>query len=386
MVITQTPEPRTQAPMKCTVSPSVLSSSLSLVSRAVSPRSTLPILSNVLLETAGDGLHLTATNLDLTITATVPAEVALEGRVTVPARLLSDYVASLAEAPCTLELTPSTQVLRLSCGIHRTNIHGIDAVEFPPLPARDAGSGVELDALALEAAIGQTAVAASSDEARPVLTGVLLQLDGDRLTLVATDGHRLAVRTVGLDSAADAGAISVIVPARHLAEVARAITANRPRVTITVSAQRNQIFFSLADVEISSRLIEGNYPNYAQVIPAESTTTVTLPAMSLLRETRTAAVLAKDAANVVRFAAGPDTLTLSAQTAEVGDDEAPLSAAVNGQDVQIAFNARYVLDALAVLDAEEVQLAFNGPLSPGVLRPVGRDDYLYIVMPVRVPM
>ena len=244
--------------MKCTVSPSVLSSSLSLVSRAVSPRSTLPILSNVLLETAAGGLHLTATNLDLTISATVPAEVALEGRVT--------------------------------------------------------------------------------------------------------------------------------VPARHLAEVARAITPNRARVTITVSPQRNQIFFSLADVEISSRLIEGNYPNYAQVIPAESTTTVTLPATSLLRETRTAAVLAKDAANVVRFAAGPDTLTLSAQTAEVGDDEAPLTAAVNGEDVQIAFNARYVLDALAVLDAEEVQLAFNGPLSPGVLRPVGRDDYLYIVMPVRVPM
>jgi DNA polymerase III subunit beta len=372
--------------MKCTVSPSVLSSSLSLVSRAVSPRSTLPILSNVLLETASDGLHLTATNLDLTITATVPAEVSSEGRVTVPARLLADYVASLAEAPCTLELSPSTQVLKLSCGIHRTNIHGIDAVEFPPLPARDAGSGVELDALALEAAIGQTAVAASSDEARPVLTGVLLQLDGDRLTLVATDGHRLAVRTVAVEAPADGAGVSVIVPARHLAEVARAITPNRPKVTITVSPQRNQIFFSLADVEISSRLIEGNYPNYAQVIPAESTTTVTLPATSLLRETRTAAVLAKDAANVVRFAAGPDTLTLSAQTAEVGDDEAPLTAAVNGQDVQIAFNARYVLDALAVLDAEEVQLAFNGPLSPGVLRPVGRDDYLYIVMPVRVPM
>ena len=372
--------------MKCTVSPSVLSSSLSLVSRAVSPRSTLPILSNVLLETAADGLHLTATNLDLTITATVPAEVADEGRVTVPARLLADYVASLAEAPCTLELTPSTQVLKLSCGIHRTNIHGIDAVEFPPLPARDAGTGVELDAHALEAAIGQTAVAASSDEARPVLTGVLLQLEGDRLTLVATDGHRLAVRTLGVEAPADSAGVSVIVPARHLAEVARAITPTRARVSVTVSAQRNQIFFTMPDVEISSRLIEGNYPNYAQVIPAESTTTVTLPASSLLRETRTAAVLAKDAANVVRFAAGPDTLTLSAQTAEVGDDEAPLTATVSGQDVQIAFNARYVLDALAVLDAEEVQLAFNGPLSPGVLRPVGRDDYLYIVMPVRVPM
>lgn len=372
--------------MKCTVSASVLSNSLSLVSRAVSPRSTLPILSNVLLETTPDGLRLLATNLDLTINATVEATVESEGRVTVPARLLADYVGSLVDAPCTLELNAATQVLKLSCGIHRTNIHGIDAVEFPPLPARDTETTVELDASVLEGAISQTAVAASSDEARPVLTGVLLQLDSGRLTLAATDGHRLAVRTVDVDVPGDAPSLSVIVPARHLAEVARAINPGRPRVGITVSAARNQIFFTMRDVEVSSRLIEGNYPNYAQVIPAESVTTVTLPASALLRETRTASVLAKDAANVVRFATGEDTLTLSAQTAEVGDDEAPLSANVSGTDVQIAFNARYVLDALGVIDAEQVQLGFNGPLSPGVIRPVGRDDYLYIVMPVRVPM
>jgi DNA polymerase-3 subunit beta len=140
-------------------------------------------------------------------------------------------------------------------------------------------------------------------------------------------------------------------------------------------------------LEISSRLIEGTYPNYAQVIPAESRTTVTVPTAALLRETRTVSVLAKDAANPVRFKATPDgTLTLVAQTAEVGDDEAPLTAAVNGEEVQIAFNARYVLDALAVVGTDDVQLSFNGPLSPGVIRPVGSDDYLCIIMPVRVPM
>jgi len=142
----------------------------------------------------------------------------------------------------------------------------------------------------------------------------------------------------------------------------------------------------MRDVEVSSRLIEGAYPNYAQVIPSSQTTTVTLPAATLLRETRTASILAKDAANVVRLATGEGTLTLHAQTAEVGDDEAPLTAVVSGEGVQIAFNARYVLDALAVIDSEEVALGFNGPLSPGVIRPVGREDYLYIVMPVRVPM
>jgi DNA polymerase III subunit beta len=372
--------------MKCTVSPSAVAAGLALVSRAVSPRSTLPILSNVLLETVAEGLRLTATNLDLTITTTVPAEVAREGRVTVPARLVTEYVASLAEAPCTLELDPATQVLRVVCGIHRTNIHGIDAVEFPPLPARDAEPVVRLDAAAFDAAIGQTTVAASSDEARPVLTGVLLQLEGDRVTLAATDGHRLAVRRLAHDGGAELSAGSVIVPARHLQEVARAITAARPTVEVTLSASRNHVFFSMRDVEVSSRLIEGAYPNYAQVIPASQSTTVTLPAATLLRETRTASILAKDAANVVRLAVGEGTLTLQAQTAEVGDDEAPLPAAVTGDGVQIAFNARYVLDALGVIDSEEVALGFNGPLQPGVIRPVGRDDYLYIVMPVRVPM
>jgi DNA polymerase-3 subunit beta len=372
--------------MKCTVSPTAVAAALSLVSRAVSPRSTLPILSNVLLETTADGLRLTATNLDLTITTTVPAEVVREGRVTVPARLVTEYVASLAEAPCTLELDPATQVLRIACGIHRTNIHGIDAVEFPPLPARDAEATVTLDAQTLEAAIGQTAVAASTDEARPVLTGVLLQLEGDGVTLAATDGHRLAVRKLSRQGDGEAPATSVIVPARHLGEVARAITAARPTVEVTLSASRNHIFFRMRDVEVSSRLIEGAYPNYAQVIPASQSTTVTLPAATLLRETRTASILAKDAANVVRLATGEGTLTLHAQTAEVGDDEAPLAATVTGEGVQIAFNARYVLDALGVIDSEEVALGFNGPLSPGEIRPVGRDDYLYIVMPVRVPM
>lgn len=371
--------------MKCTVSPSALSAALSLTSRAVSPRSTLPILGNVLLETTDAGLRLSATNLDLTISATVAAEVSSDGRTTVPARLITDYIASLAESPCTLELDPDTQVLRVACGIHRTNIHGIDAVEFPPLPTRDADTTVEMDSASFESAVTQTALAASGDEARPVLTGVLVTLAADKVTLAATDGHRLAVRTVPLEGGPEEP-ISVIVPARHLAEVGRAINLGRPTVTLMLSKARNQLFFAMRDLEISSRLIEGNYPNYAQVIPAESATKVVVPAAALLRETRTASVLAKDAANVVRLSTHEGTLTLMTQTAEVGDDEAPMPAEVTGDDVQIAFNARYVLDALTVVDAEQVQLGFNGPLNPGVIRPVGRDDYLYIVMPVRVPM
>jgi DNA polymerase-3 subunit beta len=370
--------------MKATVASSALSSALGLVARAVSPRSTLPVLANVLLETTDSGLKVTATNLDLTISATVPATVVEDGRTTAPARLLTEYVSSLSDAPCTMELDPATQVLKLSCGVHRANLHGIDAMEFPPLPRQEAASTIEVDSFALQGAITQTVMAASADEASPVLTGTLLQIEAGRLTLAATDRHRLAVKTLQLEGAADMAPVSVIVPARHLNEVARAINPNRPTVGIAFSEGRNQVFFTLKDVEISSRLIEGAYPNYAQVIPASTATTVSLPTAALLREARTAAVLARDAANPVRMHVGEGTLTLRAQTAEVGDDEAPLSATVQGDDVQIAFNARYVLDALSVLDSDEVQLSFNGALHPGVIRPAGRDDYLCIIMPVRV--
>jgi DNA polymerase-3 subunit beta len=338
----------------------------------------------VLLETTDSGLRVTATNLDLTISALVPAEVAAEGRTTVPARLLSEYATSLSEAPCSMELDPATQILRLACGVHRTNLHGIDAVEFPPLPAHDGERAIEAESIAFQNAVTQTVMAASQDEASPVLTGVLMQVSGSSLTLAATDRHRLAVKTLEVTVNGDVPPEPVIVPSRHLGEVARAINAGRPKVGIAFSDARNQVFFSLGDVNVSSRLIEGTYPNYSQVIPGESATTVNLPTAALLRDVRTASVLARDAANPVRLRVGEGMLTLHAQTAEVGEDEAPLTASVRGDEVQIAFNARYMLDALSVLDSDEVQLSFNGALHPGVIRPAGRDDYLCIIMPVRV--
>lgn len=372
--------------LRCTISPGALSSSLALVSRAVSARSTLPVLSNVLLETQAEGLRVTATNLDLTISAVVPATVLEEGRITVPARLLSEYVASLDETPCTLEVDARTQVLHVTSGTLTTNLHGIDAVEFPPLPARDAEAAIEVDAAQFQQGVAQTSVAASGDEQTPVLTGVLLQIEAGRVTLVATDRHRLAVKHLGAEvREEEAAGGSVIVPARHLSEVARAVNPTRPRIGIAFSEGRNQVFFTLTDVEIASRLIEGTYPNYAQVIPAASATKVVLASDVLRRSARTASVLARDAANPVRLRAAPGELELRAQTAEVGDHDAPLAARVEGEEVQVAFNARYLLDALQAIDADEVELGFNGPLQPAALRPHGRDDFLSVIMPVRVP-
>ena len=375
----------TGSAMRCTVSPSALSSALALVSRAVSPRSTLPVLSNVLLETEKEGLRVTATNLDLTISVVIPATVLEEGRITVPARLLAEYISSLDETPCTMEVDERNQVLHLSSAVQRTNLHGIDAVEFPPVPARESEPALEVDATRFQQGIAQTSVAASGDEQTPVLTGVLLQLEGSLLTMVATDRHRLAVKRMEAEVKEEAAARgSVIVPARHLAEVARAVNPSRPRIGIAFSENRNQIFFSLRDVEVASRLIEGNYPNYNQVVPAQSSTKVTLPTALLLKSARTASVLARDAANPLRLRAAPGELEMRAQTAEVGDHDAPLAAMVEGDEVQVSFNSRYLLDALQAIDAEEVELGFNGPLQPAAFRPHGRDDFLLVIMPVRV--
>src|SRR2546427_615268 len=234
-------------------------------------------------------------------------------------------------------------------------------------------------------AVEQTQMAASTDEARPVLTGVLVQVQGGNLTFAATDGHRLAVRKLGAAGAADLEA-SLIVPARALAELSRVLKGEPGRVEVIISKARNQIFFRAGSSELTSRLIDGKYPNYAQVIPSKSSTTVKVSTSELTQTVRAVSLFARDSANVIRVKAQSGSLVLSATTNEVGDSRAEMAADVEGSDIQIAFNARYVLDALGVLGENEVELLFDGPLSPGLLRPPGKEHYLYVIMPVRVAM
>ena len=375
--------------MKLTCSPDALAQALTVVSRAVSPRTTLPILNNVLLETAETGLKLTGTNLEIGIVDYVAAEVSEEGAVTLPARLLTEFVTQLHESQMDLELERETQTLNVRCGPYKkVEIKGIDAAEFPPLPPHEEGLKLVLDQGDLVSAIEQTVVAASTDEGRPVLTGVLTQLQGNTLTLAATDGHRLAVRSVNVKSSSssdgDAGD-AVIIPARALQELAR-ILKGEGEVEMSLSPSRNHVFFSVAKprVELMSRLIEGTYPNYSQVIPEQTNTTITLTTKELHERTRGVSIFARDSANVVRIKTEAGEISLSANTSEVGSSEASVSAEIEGADIQIAFNSRYLLDVLALLDSDKVVVGFNGPLSPGVIRPAGRDDYTYVIMPVRV--
>ena len=371
--------------MKVTCRPAVLGQALQVVSRAISSRTTLPILNNILIETTSEGLALTATNLEIGIRKVVPAEVTMEGSTTAPARLLTDFVSTLPDQDLELSLDGATQSLGLRCARFDTHIKCIEAEEFPPGPRPDEGDRLEVPLDELIKAVEQTQMAASTDEARPVLTGVLVHIEAGNLTLAATDGHRLAVRKLPAQGAGDLEA-SLIVPARALAELARVLKGEPGRVELIISKARNQIFFKAGNSELTSRLIDGKYPNYAQVIPSKSSTTVRVNTAELTQTVRAVSLFARDSANVIRVKAQSGAVILSATTNEVGDSRAEMPAEVEGSEIQIAFNARYVLDALGVIGEDEVELLFDGPLSPGLLRPPGKEHYLYVIMPVRVAM
>jgi DNA polymerase-3 subunit beta len=360
-----------------------LARGLSVVSRAVSTRSTLPVLANVLLKTEDAGLKLTATNLEIGITYWVPGKIESDGATTVPAKLLTDYVNALQGGErVDLELTAG-ETLHLRAGRSESHLKGIDADEFPAIQTAGERPTTRIAQNVLRQALEETAFAAASDEARPILTGVLARFEGSTLTLAAADNYRIAVKTIPiLDAVAET---SVVIPARALNELARILADVDEPVDIVLAQARNQILFHLEGVDLVSRLIDGQFPNYQQVLPQSHTTRAVLDREELLRAVRPAALIAHESANIVKLqieANGNAGITVSAN-AEVGDHVGQVEAAVEGDGTTIAFNARYLADVLTNVDAEQFALELNGPLSPGVFRPIGDDQYVHVVMPVR---
>lgn len=371
--------------MRVTCTTHNLGQGLHVVSRAVSSRTTLPILNNILVQTAPDGLRLAATNLEIGIKQVIPAEVQEEGGITVPARLLTDFVTSHPDEPLSMTLDKKSQSLNLKSTHFDANIKGIDPADFPPIPGGAEGRKIQIGQAELRDAIEQTVIAASTDEGRPVLTGVYTQLNGGSVTLAATDGHRLAVKTLSVQTESQEPD-TLVIPARALTELSRILKGGNEHVDVTVSPQKNQVYFKVGDVELMSRLIEGTYPNYKQVIPTDSSTTITAKTQDLLLTTKLVSLFSREAANVIKVRAEAGKLTLMANASEVGQNVANVEAKIEGQDLQVAFNAKYLLDVLSIVGTEEVRLGLTGPLNPGAIKPVGRDDYVYIIMPVRVAM
>jgi DNA polymerase III subunit beta len=378
--------------MRLTCLPEKLNEGLATVGRVVAPRSTLPVLGNVLLATDGGQLKLAATNLELTVVCWVGAKVEEEGAITLPARLLADYVGLLsAGEPLNLEL--KGKKAHLSCGRSEANISGIDAEEFPAIPSVSGGISLKLPAPRLKEAIAQVVFAAAPDDSRPVLAGVLMTVSGGKLTLAAADGFRLAVRKVDLGDA-EVPDLTMIVPAKALTEVARGLPNDEDiEVEIAVTADQSQVLFRHRQAEVVSRLIEGQFPDFNRIIPRETKTRVTLQTADFLRATKAAQVFARDNSMIVRLnlvpAEGGDEalgrVTVAATSAEIGDNTGDVDASVEGEAMQVAFNGRYLRDALEALDAQQAFLEVTGPASPGLIRPAsGPNGYIQVIMPMHV--
>ncbi len=374
--------------MKVTCLQENLARGLGIVGRAVALRSTLPITSNVLIATEHGRIKLAATNLDIALSCWIGGQIEDEGAITVPARLLQDFVNSLPAEKIDLSLAPRSKQLKLVCARNEATIGGMDADDFPPIPAVE-GDTFELDAKILREAITQVVFSAATDDSRPVLTGVDLVVEGDILTLAAADGFRLAVRTLKLKKKV-AEKQEVIVPAKALAELNRLLQDQDEPVQMTFNKNKTQVMFRLKDVELVAQLIQGTFPDYSRLIPKDWGSRAVVEVRDFLQETKIAAIFARDGSGIVRitFQSGddgaPGQMTVSARAEEIGDNEGKLDATVEGEASKIAFNGRYLQDVLQVLDGGRVALETTGPSQPGVIRPLDNDSYVHVVMPMFV--
>ncbi len=366
--------------MQLTIPRDSLFNALQLVSRAVSTRTTLPSLGGVQLEADGDRLTLRATDMELSLTRSVAATVKREGTTLLPGRLLADVTRSLPEGDVTLKLRPEQRDVEITAGAARFHLRTLSAEDFPRLPTTEAGAAT-LPAEPLADTIERVARAASRDEVRPILTGVLVSAEGQRLTMVATDSYRLSVKHTDLEAALS-GTIEANVPARALRELARVIAQEQPE-TVAVALARNQAVFTAGDTVLASRLIEGQFPSWRQLIPQSFEHEVRLPRDELLEVVRRVSNLAQRAAPL-RLAFAEGELTVAAETQEVGDASEALPAPYAGEPLEIAFNPQFLVEGLESIDAEELVMKLSSPLRPGLLQPAGREDFSYLVMPIRL--
>ena len=376
--------------MRVTVLQENLARGLGTVSKAVSPRSTLPVLANVLIATDEGRLRLSATNLELGITCWIPARIDEEGSTTVPARTFTDLVSTLPSDQVNLKLDVKTQTLNVRGGTSTNDIKCIDAQEFPPLPVPDLNGAVQINSGDFREMIHQVAFAASTDEARPVLMGVLVQVDKDKLTMAAADGFRLSVRKAIL-SAPMPAPLSAIVPAQALKELARVATDGEEPIYMVLPKGRGQVVFRVKDVEVVSQLIDGTFPDFQQIIPRKYNSRTLVSTSSLLKACKQAEIFAREGSNVARLniktAQGemqPSEVEISATSEETGKNETIVEATVDGSGVLIAFNVKFLREVLEVIRSPNVALETSAANAPGVVRPVGDDDFLHVIMPMHL--
>jgi DNA polymerase-3 subunit beta len=363
--------------MKVITTQDHLSKALGAVSRFVNPRGTLSVLGNVLLETKDGRLRVAATNLELGIDYFIGAKVEKEGSLTVPARLLADYVGNLTEEK--VELTTEESILHIKSTGAQSSINGIAASEFPLIPEVAEGKSVTVSSSGIKDIISKVGFAAATDETRPILSGVLFHFKDPELKVAATDSYRLAELTMRFEKAAPEE-LKVVVPARALAELGRVVTDEE----VSIRAADNQVQFETEHIRLVSRLLEGEFPNYQQIIPAKLDTKAILPREEFMNKVRIASLFSQEAGLGVKVSfTPPGKVEITSEATQIGDSKSSLTAKVSGPANSAAFNARYLLDCLGAITDETVSVATSGQVSPGLITGGKDSGYLYVIMPLR---
>lgn len=365
--------------MKVSVLKENLAKALSISGRVVSTRGSLEILSHVMLTTESGRLRVSATNLEVGINYWIGSKVEGEGTITVPARLFSDVISSLSSEK--IELSLEEQTLHIHSGKDKLKIKGLSSEEFPLIPTIKDKITFSIKSEILKDSLNLVNFAAALDEARPVLSGVYIKGEGTTLTFAATDSYRLAEKTVTLDSKV-AEDFEVIVPARTMMELARIISDVNEEIKVSIN--ENQILFAANDIEFTSRLIEGQFPNYKTIIPEDNETKAAVSTSDFLNVLKVATLFARENANSINISVkAKGQIEVTATSAQLGDSDSIIEGTVTGKDGEIAFNGKYIIDVLNNLKDASVEFEMSGKLSAGMIRPAKRKDYTYIIMPLR---
>jgi len=362
--------------MKLQVTQENLTRALGIVARVANSRGTLPILANVLLKTSNNRLSLSATNLDIAITQYIGAKVSTEGSITVPARLMQDFIASLPNEVINLELEESK--LHISTKQYQSTINGLVADDFPVMPAITDGKQWSVNGETFRKGLQQVVFAASSDESRPILTGVLIHSAEGKLYLAATDSYRLAEKEIG-NTKED---VNLLVPATAMQDLLRILGDGTDEVQVTHDEQ--QVLFRVGEVELVARLLEGKYPDYRKLIPSSFEVVTTLPRADFINVTKVSSLFARESAGSVTLKVDEKAGTLSIRSiaSQLGENTASADGKIKGSG-EITLNSRYLLDGLQALNGDEVTFSFNGKLEATCLRDPKSSDYTHIIMPLK---
>jgi len=364
--------------MKFSCTQENLNRGLAIVSHIANKNANLPILGNVLLEAGKAGIRLSATNLEIGISCLVRGKIDEVGKITIPARLFADYINLLPNEK--IDFIVKDQELEVACQKSHTKIKGLAADEFPVIPKVDSKKTYQLTTKDVKKAISSTAFAVAFDESRPEISGVYTIFKEEKATLVATDSYRLAEAKADLIGDKK-GEESVIVPVRTYQEIIRIL--EEENESIEVNLNENQIQFTLGDIELVSRVIDGQYPDYTQIIPAEHRTKAVINIADFTKAIKTAALFCKSGINDIDLKLDKEKATITTSNTQVGENESEIEINLEGEPNQIVFNYRYLLDGLANIDSEEVELRLVDSVNPGLLLPAGQEGYFYIIMPIK---